>query len=185
LKKTDPISYARSIGLCDPWVTSATINNQADPRSYTIRKTYGNGYKAKEGSNFIMLSTGLAVDKKDPGFVEPQPGTSYKFDVKNPAPMANKNACYNGPDEDPIHDMVELTLTLKVPTNAKSFSFSFLFVSAEYPDYVGTEYNDKFLAILDSKSYQGNISFDKNMNPITITPASSTSAPPPRCARAR
>jgi hypothetical protein len=82
--------------------------------------------------------------------------------------MANNNACFTGADETIVHDTVELDLTLKVPTNARSLSFSFMFASAEYPEFVGTQYNDKFLAILESKSFTGNISFDSKKNPITV-----------------
>ncbi len=165
--KADPMTYAGAIELCSPWVISAKLNMDADPKSHAIRTILGTNYKPKQGANMIMLSSGLAVDKKDPGWVEPQPGTSFTNTDANPLPMQN-NGCGNLPDSQTVNDYVELTLTLKVPTNAQSFSFNFMFVSAEYPEFVGTEFNDKFLAILDSKSYQGNISFDKNMHPITV-----------------
>jgi Putative metal-binding motif len=168
LKKTDTVSFAHSIELCGPSIVSATLNGDADKRAFGIRTKYGKNYFPKAGSNFIMLSTGLAADMTDASFVPVQEGTEFANDDPNPAPMQNKNACYMGPDEMTVHDYVELTLHLKVPTNAKSFSFQFMFVSAEYPEFVGTEFNDKFLAILTSKSYNGNISFDANNNPITV-----------------
>jgi hypothetical protein len=164
----DAMSFAGSIELCAPWVTAAAFNADADGQARAIRNRYGASYTPKSGSNFIMLSTGYAMDKKDAGFVVVQDGTEFANDDANPSPMANNNACYNGPDEMTVHDYVELRLTLKVPTNAQSFSFNFMFVSAEYPEFVGTEFNDKFLALLDSKSFQGNISFDAKQNPITV-----------------
>jgi|SRR5579871_1822818 len=167
-KQSDPKSYAGAIELCAPWLVSAKLNADADARSHDVRVKYGANYKPKAGSNFVMLSTGIAADKADAGWVEPQPGTAFVNDDQNPLPMANNNACFNGPDEQMVHDYVELTLTIKVPTNAQSFSFSFMFASAEYPEFVGTEFNDKFLAVLDSKAFKGNVSFDKNMNPITV-----------------
>ncbi len=165
--KGDPMSFAGAIELCAPWVTGAKLNKDADPRAYVIRTSYGTNYKPRQGANFVMLSTGIAADKKDMSWVEPQPGTTFSNVDPNPLPMAN-NGCGNQVDPNQVNDYVELTLTLKVPTNAQSFSFNFMFVSAEYPEFVGTNFNDKFLAILDSKSYQGNISFDKNMHPITV-----------------
>src|SRR5262249_3583999 len=119
--KSDPMTYAGSIELCKPWVTMAKLNADSDPKSHAIRTVLGTGYKPKQGSNFIMLSTGLAVDKKDASWVEPQPGTSFTNDDQNPLPMQN-NGCGMLPDELSVHDYVELTLTLKVPTNAQSFS---------------------------------------------------------------
>jgi hypothetical protein len=149
-------------------VVDAKLNKDADPRSRNIKTAFGATYTPKAGASFIMLSTGFAADEKDPGYVDPQPGTAFTNNDPNPLPMSNNNACYTGADETTVHDYVELTLTLKVPTNAKSFTFNFMFVSAEYPEFVGTEFNDKFMAILDSKSYQGNISFDAKKNPITV-----------------
>ena len=49
-------------------------------------------------------------------------------------------------------DMSELKITLKVPQNAKGVSFQFNFFSAEYPEWVCTEYNDRFIAILESSA---------------------------------
>jgi Putative metal-binding motif len=166
--KADPIALAGQIGLCPPWVESAKIVGSPDPRAIAIKTKFGLGYKPKQGNTLLMLSTGIAADKSDPSFVKPQSGTSFKNDAPNPAPEPNNNACYLGPDEQEVHDYVELWLKLKVPTNAKSFTFNFTFVSAEYPEFVGTQFNDKFLVLLDSKSYQGNISFDGKKNPITV-----------------
>ena len=49
----------------------------------------------------------------------------------------------------------ELVVTLKAPTNANSFSFDFQFFSAEYPQYVCTEFNDEFLVMQESQSEFG------------------------------
>jgi hypothetical protein len=74
-------------------------------------------------------------------------------------------------DEQKVHDYVELTLSIRVPTNAQSLAFDFMFLTSEYPEYVCHQYNDKFLAILDSRAYQGNVSFDANGHPITVNTA--------------
>jgi hypothetical protein len=65
-----------------------------------------------------------------------------------------------------------LTVQLKVPTNALSFSFNFRFFSQEYWEYTCTEFNDFFIAML----YTGasgipadkNISFDSNGSYISV-----------------
>ena len=62
-----------------------------------------------------------------------------------------------------------------MPTNAKSFSYNFDYFSAEYPWWVCTEYNDGYVALLQS-AYQppnlaansGNISFDAKGNPVSV-----------------
>jgi hypothetical protein len=91
-------------------------------------------------------------------------------------PMAQKNnVCgVDSPDEDFVHDYQELTLTVRVPTNANSFSYNLNFMTVEYPEYIGSMYNDKFLALLSSKNIaEQNISFDSTPghNPITVNVA--------------
>jgi hypothetical protein len=48
------------------------------------------------------------------------------------------------------HDSVMLVLTLRAPTNAKAFSFNSFFFSAEYPEYVCTNFNDQYVALVDT-----------------------------------
>jgi hypothetical protein len=47
-------------------------------------------------------------------------------------------------------DPIMLTLRIRAPSNAKSFSFSSNFYSAEYPEWVCSPYNDFFVVLLDS-----------------------------------
>jgi hypothetical protein len=70
-----------------------------------------------------------------------------------------------------IGDTTTLTLTLDVPTWATSFSYDLNFMSAEYPEWVGTAFNDFFFANLTSQAFTGNISFDANGTPIEINNA--------------
>ena len=166
----DATDFAAAVGLCKPWLIEAQLNKESDPGAKAILTKFGK-YMPRQGANFAVLSTGLATDRTDKKWVPPQPGTTFHNDAPNPLPMVNKNACYSGPDALNVKDFVELRLTFKVPTNAKSFSFNFNFLSAEYPEFVGSQYNDKLLVLLDSKSYKGNISFDKKQNPITVNVA--------------
>ena len=170
LNKNDPLAYAAAIELCKPWVQNATINGDASTLARDIKVKFGNNYAPKKGLNMAMFSTGKALNKGEGGFVVVQPGTTFPNSDPNPAPMnVNNNICgQNQVDPVTVFDYIELKLTLKIPSNAKSFSFDFQFASAEYPEYVGTEFNDKFLALLDSKAFKGNISFDPKGNPVTV-----------------
>jgi hypothetical protein len=69
-----------------------------------------------------------------------------------------------------VHDYSELIVKLKAPTNASSLSFDFQFFSAEYPDFVCTEFNDEFLVIQESSGFPtpSNIAFDMHNNAITV-----------------
>jgi hypothetical protein len=68
-------------------------------------------------------------------------------------------------------DTSTLLLTLDVPAWSSSFSFDFNFMSAEYPEWVGSVYNDFFEANLASGAFTGNISFDAVGGPININNA--------------
>ncbi|MBX9458447.1 MAG: choice-of-anchor L domain-containing protein [Rhizobium sp.] len=61
-------------------------------------------------------------------------------------------------------DTVTLTFQIAVPTNAASFSFDFTFLSEEYPEYVGSQYND-FLSV---KLNGVEIALDTNGNSISV-----------------
>ena len=48
------------------------------------------------------------------------------------------------------NDSVMLVLTMRAPTNAKAFSFNSFFLSAEYPEFVCTNFNDQYVALVDT-----------------------------------
>ena len=165
------LDYAYAMELCpNQFLVGAAFTVLADARAKQVAPDWGL-FTPHAGKNMVTLSTGIAADENDtaPKFVKnetPQPGTDFnKTNIPNPIPMGQN--C-GGPDPAKVNDYTELKLTLKVPTNAKSFSFDFNFLSAEYPEWVCTSFNDKFLAILDSKQFKGNISFDSKGNPVTI-----------------
>ncbi len=52
------------------------------------------------------------------------------------------------PDE--ANDSVMLVLRMRAPTNVRSLSFNAYFFSAEYPEYVCSDFNDQFVALIDT-----------------------------------
>jgi len=66
------------------------------------------------------------------------------------------------------NDRTTLTLTLNAPASAQSARFDFYFLSAEYPEYVGTSYNDKFEANISSSAWSGNAAIDSLGNMVSI-----------------
>jgi len=62
------------------------------------------------------------------------------------------------------HDAVSLTLTFKTDSSVKGVTFDFIFASEEFPEWVGTAFNDDFGAFLDG----ANIAFDKAGQPISV-----------------
>ncbi len=158
--------YAKAIDICKTMgttIVSSTFAKQAASNARAIKKTYGTHIKPQEGSHMVVLSSGVAAAKGQPGYKLPQSGTSFT----NSAPYPNVKCKNSGT----VYDYTEWKLVLKVPASAKSFSFDFNFMSSEYPEWVGSKYNDKFLAILTSKNFKGNVSFDSKGNCISINNA--------------
>lgn len=160
LDTNNATDYAGAIDLCTG-MQQSTFATAAAGNSHAIKQGYGTP-KPVKGPNFVVMSSGVAAAKGQPGFVAGM-STAFSNSAAYP-PVTCKNS-------GSVYDYTEWKLTLKVPQNAQAFSFDFMFMSHEYPVYVGTQFNDKFLAILDSSTFKGNISFDKNGNCISINNA--------------
>ncbi len=174
--QNDAASMAAALGLCDTrFVESASLQAPSDARARSVVAHYG-VIQPKEGDSMVLISTGLAVDASGPGFVPPQDGTDLSIlggpnEVANPDPTVPAAMGCGMGQPATVMDYSEFVLKLKAPSNAWSFTFSFQFLSAEYPEFVCTEFNDEFLVLQESKSeFQKptNISFDDHMNPITV-----------------
>ncbi|MCH9685193.1 MAG: choice-of-anchor L domain-containing protein [Deltaproteobacteria bacterium] len=66
------------------------------------------------------------------------------------------------------HDYAEVRLTIPVPEDKGGIGFDFAFMSVEYPDFYKSEFNDMFVAWVESERWTGNISFDDQGNPISV-----------------
>jgi hypothetical protein len=179
-------SFAKAIGLCSsptfPMVTSATFPTGL-PASRAVRAKFGDQFVPRSGGKMILLSTGQAKDNNDDAAYHPQPG--FDFATSADHPLYSPPRCAAPAGIPKANDMSELSLTLRVPQNAKSLSFNFSFFSAEYPEWTCTAYNDRFLAILESSALDTsklpagqcipgkarptcNISYDSNNQPVSV-----------------
>lgn len=177
--------FVRSIGLCGSYITRTQwVKGYASTRA--IRSTLGDEFPAVAGTKMIHMSTGIAKDDKDVEGVTVQPGTERGLTY--PHPLWAPPKCGNAGQAPLAQDVNELIITMKVPQNAKSFSYQFNFFSAEYPEFICTEFNDRFIAILKSTALdptklpggaapncvsaqspaECNISFDSMGEPVTI-----------------
>ena len=154
--------YPSAIDVC-VGVQKSEFPVLASPNARAIHQSFGPANLPVKGPNFVVMSSGNAAAPGHPNYVLPQSGTSFTNEVPFP-PVKCQNS-------GKVYDFTEWKLTLKVPSNAKAFSFDFNFMSSEYPEYVGTQFNDKFVAVLDSKAFKGNVSFDSGGNCISINNA--------------
>ncbi len=162
LSSSNVNDYAKAIDLCSG-VQSSVWAVEASASAHGIKQSYGPPNLPTHGPNMIALSSGVAAAQGQAGYVLPQSGTSFSNSGTYPS-NAGGNCTSSGTPQ----DYTELKFTIKVPTNAQAFSFDFNFMSAEYPEYVGTSFNDKFFALLDSKNFKGNVSFDSKGNCVSI-----------------
>jgi len=170
----DPNELAHSMEICDArFFKGAMMAGPSDAKARNVLGNFGI-LKPRAGANFSLLSSGVAVDEMGTDYVNPQSGTDLGNTGTNPLPNlagTNDPSCKSSSDQTNVHDYTELVLQLHAPSNVQSFSFDFQFFSGEYPNYVCTQYNDEFLAIVQSsKTYTTptNISFDMQKNPITV-----------------
>jgi hypothetical protein len=163
------MDYARAIDLCQEslsaaqWGVVSARFLKADgtgaplPEQRAIRPGFGST-NVQLGSQLAVISTANAAtpSQTNPDY-SPFQSTDHFASSGYPSDWftANGNALPNAPGcppplADGANDPVELELKIRVPTNAESFSLKTNFMSAEFPEYVCTEYNDFFVVLLDS-----------------------------------
>jgi len=112
-----------------------------DDTASSVMASFGN-IAARKGGSFAVLSTGIA------------------------------NTTDTDTDFDPIGsdgDVATLTLNYIVPAGMNSLLFDFYFLSREYPEFVGTDYNDIFTATITGSSKVANgTNFAKDTEGHTI-----------------
>jgi len=136
-----------------------------------ILSHFGNAMQPREGSKLLALSSGSARNPGDPDFHDPA-GDNKDSNPQGAPPGYPKESpsCPGVTTGDP-YDSAGLSLKIKTPTDAKSFTFDFAFFTYEYPDFICSEYNDFFVAMLTPKlstQPDGNISFDAQGNTISV-----------------
>ena len=150
--------------------------------------------KPRIGQSFAVLSSGAALD------VYHGAGNGDRQFSKGDTPpnvylKAHGNKLESHPNcsagsTTKINDSVVLHLKMKAPQNAKGFSFDFRFFSREYPVFLCTTYNDFFLTLLTDENGaplvndDGNISFDKKGNAVSVNNAFFTTCVAPSCSGA-
>ena len=153
-----PQDLAEAMGLNTSDIVSASLNG-SDVRAFGVGTTRMGRYFPSEGDTFAILSSGLAVSAAWPNDEE---GLSFILD---------------GPDNSQGNDLVQLVLELRAPPNMNCATLEFAFYSEEFPEYVGSSYNDTFTAELGGTSLiiSGtkviaplNFAFDTEGNPISI-----------------
>lgn len=180
LDSTDPFDAAAAMGICKvasgpfDWGLQFASYVRADGTMHEavaqhgLQTSFGPNVAPQEGSTLLNLSSGHARIPGQPdacGSLTCQPSGAGTPPDGFPQDVP---AC---PGLDTINDDVALEVTLRAPSNATGYSFSFSFYSFEYPEWVCTSYNDQFIALVEPAppgSINGNISFDSMANPVSV-----------------
>ena len=182
---TNAMDFAKAIDLCqtttmnDPmkrWgvidakFTLADGTGSPNPKAHAILAHYGTGVTPHNGANLMLISTGNAAGMGDPNFdasldadMGKTSGFPADFVSANGGSLPNAPGC-PAPSGSQAGDPVMLTLTIRVPTNAQSFSLDTNFFSDEFPEWTCSPYNDFFVVLLDSMYSGANPNpMDKNL----------------------
>jgi len=137
--------------------------------SHGLLPSFGNA-GLRKGKALLALSSGTARAPGQPGYQCPQ----------NANMQTSGNPPEGYPKESPAcpdvvtgecNDPAALEVEIRVPTNAKSFTFDFNFYTFEFPDYICSTFNDFFVALMWPKHEllpDNNISFDQDGNPVSV-----------------
>jgi hypothetical protein len=131
-----------AVDLCDPETVMGT--SYASPSNATTTGTYA------AVAHFGQQTNDLA----------PLYGASYALMASGPVLGTEHSKNMGGQSiDDPfakgklkVNDVMEWTLRLKAPKDARGFQIHYVFLSTEYDDWINTEYNDKFYVFLEAQS---------------------------------
>lgn len=140
------------------------------------------------GEKMVILSSGRAVDMLTPGLFASTnmggPGGALPPPL-DPTSVHPVNDCIADPGligmgdcsntiEDQWNqgntafDYAELRFTATVPMGSSGFSYDLAMFSTEYPGFYQTQFNDMYIAWLESEIWTGNVSFDEAGAPISL-----------------
>ncbi|MEA2030361.1 MAG: choice-of-anchor L domain-containing protein [candidate division Zixibacteria bacterium] len=138
--------------LLIPW-TGITIKSVTFTGASTAAGLYVDGpFNINDG---IILATGDVTNALPP---DTSTGTSTDFDLEGCPQCSDLIPGYTS------YDAAIFEIVFDVNDSCQSISFDFVFGSEEYPEYVGSEYNDVFGAYLNGTQ----VAFDSDGNSITI-----------------
>jgi hypothetical protein len=166
---TNALDFAKAIDICqtatamdkkwgvlDGKFSLSGGANLPNATQHAILGHYGTGLMPHGGINLALLSSGYAAGEGDPNYdpsLSGDMGTTGTFPADflsaNGGKLPNAPGCPE-PLGTQSHDPVMLTLDIRVPTNAHSFSLDVDFFSIEFPEWTCSEYNDFFVVLLDS-----------------------------------
>ena len=128
----------------DPLYVTTVLSPDTSPLMLAVREGLGN-LCPLVGSTMALMSTGNVVNIED------------QEDFDHPGSGADTS---DG-------DRAMLEVTGVVPADIHTLRYYLLFLTREYPEWVGSKYTDAFEATIDGVAYAGSIAFDEAGDPIS------------------
>jgi len=159
--------------------TCGRTGDPPNPLSHGILPSFGERVKPRAGAAMVALSSGIARSGTNRHATHGESPDEAEMCTRSRTPAGFPVSSYStcGDLDAPTgatnaNDAIALELVIRVPTNAASLSFDFDFYTFEYNEFVCTDYNDAFVALLYSKApglpANHNIAFDSQMNPVSV-----------------
>jgi hypothetical protein len=189
---TNGSDFAKAIDICQvsngtswglisaAYSQSNGMGNPAASQHY-LGPNFGPGVLPKTGASLAILGTGplrgggangwadFAAEKSDNQVA----GFPSDWLAANHGMLPSSTACGSGflapMTPAGATSPMMMTLKIKVPTNAASFTMNVNFFSAEFPEYVCSPFNDFFVVLLDS-TYSGTPANPTDKNLAFYTP---------------
>jgi hypothetical protein len=182
---SDPLNGARAMDLCkvaegQSWgvISARYLRSDGQPLEDPnlqlgrgILDGFGPNVNPQEGVKLLALSSGAARQPNDPGYVSVSGFEKDFFPHGAPAGFPKESPSCPGVTTGEPYDSAGIEVVIRTPTNAKSLSFNLNFYTYEFPEYICSEFNDFFVALLSpppANYPDGNISFDSMNNLISV-----------------
>ena len=184
----DPMSAAHAVELCQTagatgwgvvsaqWVMVDGSPENGSPNfhlGHGILNGFGTNVSVQGGERMLALSSGTARQPTDVGYAAVS-GFDKGYTGGHPMGFPKESPACPGSITGILHDGTAVEVVVRVPSNAKGFSFDFNFYTYEWPGWVCSTYNDFFVALLSPipmGQTDGNISFDSQGNPVSVNNA--------------
>jgi hypothetical protein len=177
LASSDALDAAKAMGLCKKvgpsgtaWgvidakyvLPDGTATTGASATSWGLLPSFGTN-TPRAGQRVLALSSGAARAADQPNYQAPGVGLAKGYGHALPAGFPRGMPACSGLNLANAFDGIALEVRLRVPTNARSFSFAHQFFTSDYGDSVCQAFNDVYAVLLSPKpaaSPDGNVVLD-------------------------
>ena len=188
---------ALGIGMNAPVASGIIVEYPANPSATPVARAMAVDKRIIRRAVFSAVPPGSkpAAVSTTPlaGFPRPFAGPSYAILTTGNARLADDantsgddGSTAGGPSIRGARDVTIMRIDLRIPRNANCLSFRFRFLSDEYPEFIGDDFNDAFIAELNGSNWKAatkedpritaprNFAFTSNRQPIRINRVGAT-----------